>query len=68
MPAAWVEEGVEVSADMSLGLAAGFVNSAPDQLGLDGSEHGFDQNTTQHCKFIRNSYAARPNPRSFFAI
>ena len=42
MPSAWVVEGVDIVSDLSLGLDPGFVNGAPDQLGFDGSEHGFD--------------------------
>jgi hypothetical protein len=42
MPAAWVIEAVDVSADGGFGLAMGFPRPAQDQLDLDGFEERLD--------------------------
>ena len=42
MPAARVIEAVDVLKDAGFGLATGFPNPAPDQLGLNGLEERLD--------------------------
>jgi hypothetical protein len=42
VPTAWVIEAVDVLEDCGLSLPTRFSRSAPDQLGLDGFEEGFD--------------------------
>ena len=53
MPTAGVIEAVDVLEDGRLGLAAGFPGPAPDQLGLDCLEEGFDG-----CVVIAVAFAA----------
>lgn len=56
MPAAGVVEGVDIGSDISLGLAAGFVNGAPDQFGFDGSKDGLDHCVVVAITFARHRY------------
>ncbi len=42
MPSYGVIEAVDVTSNGGFGLVAGAPDGAPDQLGLDGFEHGFD--------------------------
>ena len=53
MPTARVIKAVDVLEDGRLSLATGFPRPAPDQLGLDGFEEGFDG-----CVVIAVAFAA----------
>lgn len=68
MPSAWVIEGVDIVSDLSLGLNPGFVNGAPDHLGFDGSEHGFDHGIVVAVAFARHGYDEAMRLQEFLII